>query len=306
MLKKTIDIVRREGTPSLFRVMMIKVMGEKPLKEFNDLATYFKDKHGLEIGGPSRVFSDKSLLPIYKIVGSYDNCNFSSETVWQGVESKYHANKPAGYRFICEASNLDRIGNESYDFVISSHVIEHIANPLKAILEWKRVLRVGGVILLVCPHMERTFDRKRPITPLAHLIEDYSKGVDDHDLTQLPEILKLHDLSLDPEAGSYEQFLARSKQNFDYRCLHHHVFITESWINILDYLNLEIVCLKAMLPFHIIVIGKRVSEDAKNSRSLHASNTRLLESDMRWRRESPFRLDRARASIDNQSLGGTS
>lgn len=306
MLKKVIDIVRREGMRSLFRVMMTKVMAEKPLKEFNELATYFEDKHGLEIGGPSGIFSDKSLLPIYGIVGSYDNCNFSSETVWQGMEFKHHANKPAGYQFICEASNLDRIGNESYDFVISSHVIEHIANPLKAILEWKRVLRVGGVILLICPHMERTFDRRRPITPLAHLIEDYSKGVDDHDLTHLPEILRLHDISLDPEAGSYEQFLVRSKQNFDYRCLHHHVFITESWINILDYLNLEIVCLKAMLPFQIIVIGKKVSENVENSGGLHASNMRLLESDMRWRRESPFRLDKACASIDNQCLERTS
>jgi SAM-dependent methyltransferase len=305
--KRSKGIICEEGIATFIRKayselrLIINVIGEKPIKEFNELATYFEDKHGLEIGGPSRIFGDKSLLPIYKIVGSCDNCNFSSETVWQGtvqqgLEFKYHANKPAGYQFICEASNLDRTGNESYDFVISSHVIEHIANPLKTILEWKRVLRVGGVILLICPHMEKTFDCRRPITPLTHLIEDYSKGVDDYDLTHLPEILKLctwRDLSLDLETVSYEQFLARSKQNFDNRCLHHHVFITESWINILDYLNLEIVCLKAMLPFHIIAIGKKVSENVENSRNLHMSNMQLLESDMRWRRESPFHLDKA-------------
>jgi SAM-dependent methyltransferase len=269
----------------------------KPLREFNQLRTYFEGKQGLEIGGPSGIFMDKSLLPIYSIVGSCDNCNFSNTTVWQGniregLEFKYHPNKPVGYQFVCEASNLDSIGNKSYDFVMSSHVIEHIANPLKAISEWKRVLRMGGVLVLVCPHKEATFDHRRPVTPLAHLIEDYNKRVNDYDLMHLPEILELHDLSLDPEAGSYEQFLARSKENFDNRCLHHHVFITESWITILDYLNLEIVFLVAVLPFHIIAVGKKVDENAENLESLHTSNIRLLEPSAKWRQASSFQLDK--------------
>ncbi len=270
MLNKIIHVVRKGGIPALFTAAITKILGSKPLKEFNELRTYFEGKQGLEIGGPSAIFMDKSVLPIYNIVGSCDNCNFSSETVWQrnireGLEFKYHPKKPAGYQFICEASNLDRIDNERYDFVIASHVIEHIANPLKAILEWKRVLHVGGVILLVCPHKERTFDHRRPVTPLSHIIDDYNKGVDEYDLTHLPEILELHDLSLDPEAGSYEKFLARSKKNFANRCLHHHVFITESWISILNYLNLEIVCLEEVPPFHIIAVGKKVNENARNS-----------------------------------------
>ena len=308
MLNRMIHIVREEGVLSLLRVGMIKrVWWRKPLRQFNLLRDYFEGKHGLEIGGPSGIFAHKSLLPIYGIVGSCDNCNFSGRTVWQrnvqeGLHFKYHPNKPAGYQFICEAINLTRIENERYDFVISAHVIEHIANPLKAILEWKRVLRRGGVILLVCPHKETTFDHRRPITPLDHLIEDYNKGVDDHDLTCLPEVLKLHDLSLDSEAGSYGQFLARSKKNFDNRCLHHHVFITESWISILDYLNLEIVCLEAVLPFHIIAMGKKVNENAEDLRSLHASNMRLLEVNARWRQKSPFHLDKAGAGIDNRCL----
>ena len=270
MPNRIIHIARKQGIPSLFGAAIIKIRGSRPLKEFNELRTYFEGKQGLELGGPSAIFMDRSVLPIYGIVDSCDNCSFSTETVWQGnvregLEFKYHPRKPAGYQFICEASSLDRIDNEKYDFVMSSHVIEHIANPLKAILEWKRVLRVGGVILLVCPHKERTFDHRRPVTPLSHIIDDYSKGVDEHDLTHLPEILELHDLSLDPEAGSYEKFFARSKQNFANRCLHHHVFVAESWISIFDYLNLEIVCLRETLPFHIIAVGKKVNENARDS-----------------------------------------
>ena len=31
--------------------------------------------------------------------------------------------------------------DKSYDFVISSHVIEHFKNPIKALYEWKRIAR---------------------------------------------------------------------------------------------------------------------------------------------------------------------
>jgi hypothetical protein len=123
---------------------------------------------------------------------------------------------------------------------------------------------------------------------LSHLKEDYSNGLNEDDLSHLTEILKHHDLSRDPEAGSYEQFLARSKRNFENRCLHHHVFITESLIYMYDYINLEIVHISAALPFHIIAIGKKVIENAENLNSLHAANAQLLSPHARWRKQSPW------------------
>ena len=54
--------------------------------------------------------------------------------------------------------------DNSQDFVISSHVIEHFWDPIKAIKEWMRVTKKGGYIYIICPHKERTFDRDRPIT----------------------------------------------------------------------------------------------------------------------------------------------
>lgn len=65
------------------------------------------------------------------------------------------------------------VPDASQDFVVSSHVLEHFANPVKALLEWYRVVRPGGVIFMIVPHKERTFDAKCPRTPLRHLIDDY-------------------------------------------------------------------------------------------------------------------------------------
>lgn len=41
----------------------------------------------------------------------------------------------------------------SVDTVYSSHCLEHIANYTGAYLDWFRVLRVGGYVIVVVPHM---------------------------------------------------------------------------------------------------------------------------------------------------------
>ena len=64
----------------------------------------------------------------------------------------------------------------SQDFVVSSHVLEHFGDPIGALLEWDRVTRPGGAIYMIVPHKERTFDKDRERTTLAHLIADHEQG----------------------------------------------------------------------------------------------------------------------------------
>lgn len=66
--------------------------------------------------------------------------------------------------------------DSSVDFVISSHVIEHFADPVKALKEWYRVVRPGGYIYVIAPHKERTFDKDRTRTTLGELIERHQTG----------------------------------------------------------------------------------------------------------------------------------
>lgn len=61
-------------------------------------------------------------------------------------------------------------GNETWDFVLSSHVIEHIYDPIHAVQEWLRVIKPGGYVYIIAPHKERTFDKNRPRTTLQELI----------------------------------------------------------------------------------------------------------------------------------------
>lgn len=44
-----------------------------------------------------------------------------------------------------------------FDFVFSSHCLEHLANPIAALEHWKTRLRAGGVLFLYLPHPEMTY-----------------------------------------------------------------------------------------------------------------------------------------------------
>jgi len=214
-----------------------------PVPSFDKYLSCLTDKAGLEIGGPSSTFRSPDALPIYDKIGSLDNCDFSSSTVWSehAPEFVFSPAKPPGRSFFCEGSHLSPIGDRSYDFVLSCHNLEHFANPVKALLEWKRVLRPGGVLVVVLPYCHYTFDRYRTPTPVADMWLDYENNVSEDDLTHLPEILEKHDLTRDPGAGSFEDFERRSRDNWNNRCLHHHVFDEHNGHDLLNSVGFDVI-----------------------------------------------------------------
>jgi SAM-dependent methyltransferase len=77
---------------------------------------------------------------------------------------------------------LDRDGlrsfsDGSFDGVVASHMIEHLANPVAALVEFWRVLRPGGRLVLLVPDRDHTFDAGRAPTPLAHVLDEHRRGV---------------------------------------------------------------------------------------------------------------------------------
>lgn len=193
----------------------------KRIPESQQWLSYTENKIGLEIGGPSAVF--KNYLPVYANLRRLDEVNFSENTLWTSSSDKAVPDT-TGDRFITDGTDLTLIPDESYEVILNCNTLEHIANPIKALFEWKRVLKINGVMICVLPRKESNFDHKRMITSERHLIEDYENHVDEGDLTHLSEILHLHDLKRDPLAGSFENFKKRSEMNLKFRALHHHVF----------------------------------------------------------------------------------
>jgi SAM-dependent methyltransferase len=96
-------------------------------------------------------------------------------------ELRHHYPELAQYKLmpvdiVDVGEHLSEVLSFSQDFVIASHVLEHCEDPMGAISNWLRVLRHGGVVLLLVPDKRFTFDRDRPITDLDHVVRDATEG----------------------------------------------------------------------------------------------------------------------------------
>ena len=231
----------------------------------------FENKKGIEFGGKSNTFNKYGLLPIYMIADNIDNCNFGKITYWEGhlkvgFNFNYNQLKKPGYQFVSEASDLKgQISSNSYDFIISCHMLEHSANPIKVLKEWQRILKEEGIMLIILPHKEATFDHKRPVTTLAHMIADFEKNVGEDDLTHLNEIILLHDIEADgflEKKGEERkiEFKNRATNNYENRMIHHHVFDTNAAIQLIEYTGLEIIEVEPCRINNIIIICRKKSK----------------------------------------------
>jgi len=83
--------------------------------------------------------------------------------------------------YVTGMDQMDGIPDNSLDFIVACHVIEHLRNPLRAIKLANAKLKAGGQLLLVVPDKERIFDRDRPITALDHIVADYESPSEERD-----------------------------------------------------------------------------------------------------------------------------
>jgi len=100
-------------------------------------------------------------------------------------------------------------------------------------------------------------DHRRYVSKLEHLISDYERDVGDDGLTHLGEILDMHDISMDPECGSLEEFVKRSSSNINNRCIHQHVFDTRLTARMIEQVGFRILVLVSQSPYHIIALCQR-------------------------------------------------
>ena len=50
-----------------------------------------------------------------------------------------------------DANRIDEFLSEQFDYVFSSHCLEHMHNPADAILRWWRLVKVGGHLIVIVP-----------------------------------------------------------------------------------------------------------------------------------------------------------
>lgn len=223
------------------------------------MAYKLKNKVGIEIGGPSDFFKSRSYFPVYLFAKRIDGVNFSVNTVWEGELKegdyyRYFKNK-IGTQYIKEATDLNQIADERYDFVLSCHNLEHVANPIKALKEWKRVLKKEGSLVLVLPKKESTFDVNRPFTTFDHLLSDFKNDITEKDSTHFEEIARLHSVEKDTGVQNQAQLKHRLEENFINRCAHHHVFNFPTIKEMLEFSGFKVIWQEDVHNFHLLTFA---------------------------------------------------
>ncbi len=71
---------------------------------------------------------------------------------------------------------LATVAAESQDFIVANHFLEHTEDPIGTVLAHLEKLKPGGILFYTVPDKRFSFDFRRPLTPLEHMIEDHEQG----------------------------------------------------------------------------------------------------------------------------------
>ena len=225
------------------------------------LDEYIHDKRGIEIGGPTpHLFQD-----IYNASKGFDLVNFAAKTLWGDiVDGGTHTQHGRhGKTFIRDGSSLVGIQDNSYDFTLGSHYLEHLLNPLQAVFTMHRVLKVGGVCVLVLPRKEAYFDNLRNRGSIEDMVFRFIHQIPEYDMTyahieQVTLQSRLeHDFGIPEHNRNYGWFRSRCMLNVENRGIHQFVFDNEVLSKILELMGFTVV-FSGTNDLHQFIIGRKL------------------------------------------------
>ncbi|MCV6639021.1 glycosyltransferase [Candidatus Albibeggiatoa sp. nov. NOAA] len=160
-------------------------------------------------------------------------CDANSRADLMAMFPELHGQEIVDPQHICNVDErgLEIFKDNTYDFVVFNHVIEHIANPINMVGELFRVVKVGGLVVLSAPDKDFTYDKPRPLTTFEHLLEEYEQGVTEiSDEHYIDFIRHVEPSWYQSPAEEFQHYLARVKLRRE----HAHVWNAESFEDFLQ------------------------------------------------------------------------
>ncbi len=236
------------------------IRGMLPLPRPTRLARFLPEVYlrgeGLEIGA----LHDPMRVPTDTRVRYVDRLSVADLRV-QYPELKKTALVPVD--IVTDGERLSGIGDESQDFVIARHFLEHCQDPIGTLKQFFRVLKPGGIAYLAIPDKRFTFDRERPITSLQHLLEDHERGPEPTRRAHFEEYVRfVHGADTDAEVQRQaDELMAR-----DYS-IHYHVWtqheLLELMLALREQLTFDVEAFCQNRHEAIFVLRKATAESAQ-------------------------------------------
>ncbi len=80
--------------------------------------------------------------------------------------------------FVCRDGNMvEATRGELFDYIVASHVIEHVPNFLRFLTDIQTILKPGGHCILIIPDKRFTFDLNRPVTTFGTVLENFLTNI---------------------------------------------------------------------------------------------------------------------------------
>ncbi len=137
---------------------------------------------------------------------------------------------------------LGTLEDETQDFVIANHFIEHCQNPIQTLQNLLRVIRKDGILYLAVPEKRNCFDRDRPVTSISHLLKDYEDGPEWSRQQHYEEWVELVEKEKDENKA---QWMVKQLMRRDFS-IHFHVWTSQDFIDFLITLKQGL-----NLPFYL-------------------------------------------------------
>lgn len=134
-----------------------------------------------------------------------------------------------------DTDSLAKLVNTDIDFVIASHVLEHLANPIRALREIQMTLSDSGVTLIALPDLRYTFDRNREPVSLEHLVEEFRSDVRIVDRDHIHECLSSQGLS-----SNVDELTTEIIEQYQYESVHAHAWTWLDFVSSLIGISREI------------------------------------------------------------------
>ena len=204
-----------------------------------DLAYRYVRGDGIEIGAKSApLFSQKTFAIFYKKTQRRVTLRLVDELTTTELLVKYGGNddwvkglKEYPVDIVDDASTLATFQDESLDFIVANHVLEHVPDFLGTLDTFARKLRVGGIAFFALP--DRRFnpeDKDRPTTSPNHHITAFRNKTffaETH-LTELAEGIAHHVPRGDVETRRFFNKAKAKMQRHSTSGIHLHTFTTDS------------------------------------------------------------------------------
>lgn len=75
-----------------------------------------------------------------------------------------------------DGERLETVAPDSQDFIVANHFLEHTEDPIGTIAIHLGKLRPGGILFYAVPDKRYTFDHRREVTTVEHIVRDHTDG----------------------------------------------------------------------------------------------------------------------------------